>query len=119
MSGLHVDRAGWRCDVRTLTCTGALPSGAAAKVTGTGPLPAAARRGDIFTVWARASVHGTSQRPGTGHSAASLALAVRAPAPPAPAAAGSGSPLLLVAAAAGALLLAGGALLLVTRRARG
>ncbi len=122
VSGLRVDRvtgSGWHCDVRTLTCTGTLPSGAAAKVTGTGPLPAAARRGDTFTVWARASVHGTSQRPGTGHSAASLALAVRAPAPPAPGAAGAagtGSPLPLVAAVAGAVLLAGGLLLLITRR---
>ena len=121
VSGLRADRvtgSGWRCGVRTLTCTGTLPSGASARVTLTGPLPAAARPGDSFTVWAQAAVHGTSQHPGTGPSAAALALAVRAPAPPAPGAAGPGSPLPLVAAAAGALLAVGGALLLAARRSR-
>ena len=45
-SGLHVTgAAGWTCDLRRVTCTGTLPSGASAKVVVTGRLPAATRPG--------------------------------------------------------------------------
>jgi hypothetical protein len=114
-SGLHVTlphAAGWTCDVRRVTCTGTLPSGASGKIAVTGRL-GAARPGGSYTVRARAAVTGTSQRPGA-HSitSASLAVPVR-PAPPRPAAR---SALLPIAAGAGALLLAGGLLLYLARR---
>jgi hypothetical protein len=112
-SGLHVTgAAGWICDVRRVTCTGTLPSGASGQVTVTGRL-GAARPGTSCTVRARAAVTGTSQRPGA-HSitSASLTVPVR-PAPPRPAAR---SALLPIAAVAAALLLAGGLLLYLARR---
>jgi hypothetical protein len=113
-SGLQVTlprAAGWTCDVRRVTCTGTLPSGASAKVAVTGRL--GARPGSSCTVQARAVVTGTSQRPGTPRIAtASLAVPVR-PAPPRPAAR---SALLPIAAVAGVLLLAGGVLLYLARR---
>ncbi len=114
-SGLHVTgAAGWTCDVRRVTCTGTLPSGASGKVEVTGRLGAARPGGSYaYTVRARAAVTGTSQRPGArGITAASLTVPVR-PAPPRPAAR---SALLPVAAAAAALLLAGGLLRYLARR---
>ena len=119
-SGLHVTgAAGWTCDVRRVTCTGTLPSGASGKVAVTGRLPAArpgtSYAGSSYTVRARAAVTGTSQRPGA-HSitSASLAVPVRL-APPLPA-----SPirfaLILIAVAVAALLLAGALLIYITRR---
>jgi hypothetical protein len=113
-SGLHVTlprAAGWTCDVRRVTCTGTLPSGASGQVAVTGLL-GAARPGGSYTVRARAAVTGTSQRPGTPRTATtSLTVPVHsAPAHPA-----AHSPLLPIAAA-GALLLAGALLVYITRR---
>jgi hypothetical protein len=115
-SGLHVTGAsGWTCDVRRMTCTGTLPSGASGRVALTGRLPAAARPGTSYTVRARAAVTGTSQRPGTPRTAtASLTVPVH-PAAPRPAS-GIRSPLLTIAAVAAALLLAGTLLIYVARR---
>ena len=114
-SGLHVTGAsGWTCDVRRMTCTGTLPSGASGRVALTGRLPAAARPGTSYTVRARAAVTGTSQRPGTPRTAtASLTVPVH-PAAPRPAS-GIRSPLLTIAAVAAALLLAGTLLIYVAR----
>ena len=115
-SGLRVTGAsGWTCDVRRVTCTGTLPSGASGRVAITGRLPAAARPGTSYAVQARAAVTGTSQRPGAPRTATvSLAVPVRPAAPRA--ASGPRSPLLPVAAVAAALLLAGALLLFVARR---
>jgi len=126
VTSLHVTGGGtgWSCDIRALTCTGTLPSGASGRIAIAGHLPARARPGDSYTVRARASVAETSQRPGTTRTAASLTVAVHAAAPgagAAPSVAGasaSRSPLPLVAAVAGALLLGGGLLILITRRTR-
>jgi hypothetical protein len=107
--------SGWTCDVRTLTCTGTLPSGASRRVTITGRLPAAARPGTSYTVRARAAVTGTSQRRGTPRTATtSLTIPVH-PAAPRPAA-GIRSTLLTIAAGAAVLLLAGALLLFAARR---
>src|SRR5439155_466080 len=55
-SGLHVTgAAGWTCDVRGVTCTGTLPSGASGTVAVTGRLPAGARPGHSYIVRARAA----------------------------------------------------------------
>jgi hypothetical protein len=109
--------SGWTCDVRTLTCTGTVPSGASRRVAVTGRLPAASRPGISYTVRAHSAVTGTSQRRGTPRTAtASLAVPVR-PAAPRPAS-GIRSPLLTVAVAAAALLLAGALLLVAARRPR-
>jgi hypothetical protein len=105
--------SGWTCDVRTLTCTGTLPSGASRRVAITGRLPAAARPGTSYTVRARAAVTGTSQRPGA-HSITSTSLTVMVhPAAPRPASP-IRFPLILIAAAA--FLLAGALLIYITRR---
>jgi len=117
-SGLHVTphhsaASDWTCDVRRVTCTGILPSGASGQVVVTGRLPAAARPGHSYTVRARAAVTGTSQRPGTPRTATtSLTVPVR-PAPPGPA-----SPIrfALILIAAAAFLLAGALLIYITRR---
>jgi hypothetical protein len=115
-SGLRVTGTrGWICDVRTVTCTGTLPSGASGRVAITGRLPGPARPGNSYTVRARATVTGTSQRPGLPRTATtSLAVPVR-PAAPRPAA-GIRSPLLPVAAVAAILLLAGTLLRYLARR---
>ncbi len=123
VTGLHPSGAAaeWSCDVRTLTCTGTLPSGASGRIAIAGTLPAGARPGDSYTFRARASVTGTSQRPGTTRTTTSLAVAVHAAAPAAgaPGVAPAGrSPLPLVAGVAGVLLLGGGLLILITRRTR-
>jgi hypothetical protein len=107
--------SGWTCDVRTLTCTGTLPSGASRRVAITGRPPAAARPGTSYTVRARAAVTGTSQRRGTPRTATtSLKIPVH-PAAPRPAS-GIRSTLLTIAAVAVALLLAGALLLFAARR---
>jgi len=117
----------WSCGVRTLTCTGTLPAGASSRIAIAGRLPAGPRSGDSYTVRVKASVTGTSQRPGTTRTTASLTVAVHAAAlaapgtPGAPGALGAAaarSPLLLVAAVAGVLLLAGALLIRITRRTR-
>jgi hypothetical protein len=112
--------SGWSCNVRALTCTGTLPSGASSRIAIAGRLPAGARPGDSYTVRARASVADTSQRPGTTRTTASLIVAVHpvALAAPGTSAAAGRSPLPLVAAVAGALLLGGALLILITRRTR-
>jgi len=63
----HVTGAapGLSCHVRTLTCTGTLPSGTSARIAVTGLLPVTAHPGTSCTIRAHASVTGTSQRPGT------------------------------------------------------
>ena len=113
-SGLHVTGAvGWTCDVRRVTCTGSLPSGASGQVAVTGRLGATGPGGS-YTVRARAAVTGTSQCPGVARTA-TTSLTVMVHSAPRPA-----SPirfaLILIAAAAGALLLAGALLIYVTRR---
>jgi hypothetical protein len=114
----------WSCGVRTLTCTGTLPAGASSRIAIAGRLPAGPRPGDSYTVRVKASVTGTSQRPGTTRTTASLTVAVHAAAPGTPGAPGAlgaaaaRSPLLLVAAVAGVLLLAGALLIRITRRTR-
>ena len=108
----------WTCAVRAVTCTGTLPSGASSRIAITGLLPAAARPGDSYTLWAEASVTDTSQRPGTSGTSTSLAIAVRPAAPEPAALLGIRSPLPLIAAIAAALLLAGALLILLTRRPR-
>ena len=118
-SGLHVTgAAGWTCDVRRVTCTGTLPSGASGQVTVTGRLLAAARpgssdTGSSYTVRAPAAVTGTSQRPGTPRIATAP---LTVPVHPAPPRAAARSALLPIAAVAAALLLAGGLLLYLARR---
>ena len=59
----HRRRAGWSCDVRSLTCTGTLPSGASSRIAIAGRLPADSRPGDFYTVRARASVVGPPSVP--------------------------------------------------------
>ena len=113
--------AGWSCDVRSLTCTGTLPSGAFSRIAVAGRLPAGSRPGDSYTVRARASVTETSQRPGTTRTTTSLTVAVHAAAPGTPGAStapAARSPLPLTAIIAAALLLGGGILLVATRRTR-
>ena len=113
--------AGWSCDVRSLTCTGTLPSGAFSRIAIAGRLPAGSRPGDSYTVRARASVTETSQRPGTTRTTTSLTVAVHAAAPGTPGAStapAARSPLPLTAIIAAALLLGGAILLVVTRRTR-
>ena len=113
-SGLHVTgAAGWTCDVRRVTCTGTLPSGASGQVAVIGRLPAAAQPGGSYTVRARAAVTGTSERPGTPRTATTP---LTVPVHSAPARSAAHSPLLLIAAVAGALLLAGSLLVYITRR---
>src|SRR5205823_10054441 len=97
-SGLHVaGPSGWTCDVRRVTCTGTLPSGASGRVALTGRLAAAARPGTSYTVRARVAVTGTSQRPGTPRTTTTLLTVPVHPAAPRPAA-GIRSPLLAIAA---------------------
>jgi hypothetical protein len=107
--------SGWTCDVRTLTCTGTLPSGASRRVAITGHLPAAARPGTSYTVRARAAVTGTSQRRGTPRTATTSLRVPVHPAAPRPAA-GIRSPLLTISAGAAVLLLAGALLVFAARR---
>ncbi len=121
---LHVAGGGpgWSCDVRTLTCTGTLMSGASGRIGIAGRLPAGARPGDSYTVVAQASVAGTSQRPGTTRTTASVTVAVHPAAPGTAGAAGqpsrfpsaAGLPLVAV----GVLLLGGGLLIVIARRTR-
>jgi len=134
----HVTGAapGLSCHVRTLTCTGTLPSGTSARIAVTGLLPVTAHPGTSCTIRAHASVTGTSQplgtsrppstsqppgtfqrsrSPGTSRTTAALTIVVHpAAAPPAAAR----SPLLLIAAVAATLLLAGALLILITCRSR-
>jgi hypothetical protein len=104
-SGLH-------CDVSTLTCTGILPAGASQRITLTGPVPAAIRPGDTYSLRVHATVAGTTQRSRTARTMASLTVTI-GPAAPHPR-----SPLPLIAGAAALLLLAGSLLILLTRRTR-
>jgi hypothetical protein len=115
VTGRVTGTSGWTCDVRTLTCTGTLPSGTSRRVAVTGRLPAAARPGHSYTVRAHAAVTGTSQRRGTPRTATTSLIVPVRPAAPRPAS-GIRSPLLTAAAAAAALLLAGALLLLAARR---
>ena len=75
--------AGWRCDVRALTCSGDLAAGDAERVGISGRLPATARRGTVVDVSAGVSVAGTSQSPGTSRAAVPVRVTVLAAAPPA------------------------------------
>jgi hypothetical protein len=115
VTGRVTGTSGWTCDVRTLTCTGTLPSGASLRVAITGRLPAAARPGTSYTVRARAAVTGTSQRRGTPRTATTSLKIPVDPAAPRPAA-GIRSTLLTIAAGAAVLLLAGALLLFAARR---
>ena len=74
--------AGWACDLRTVTCTGSLPSGASGHIEVTGRVPPDVRPGASYPVSAHVSVAGTSQQAGTVRTTASLRVAVHA-APPA------------------------------------
>ena len=122
LAGLHGTggAAGWACDLRTVTCTGSLPSGASGHIEVTGRVPGDVRPGASYPVSAHVSVAGTSQQPGTVRTTASLAVAVHA-APPAAAGArqaGSGSIVSspLLATVAGVLVL--GTVLLVAAARR-
>ena len=112
--------AGWRCDVRALTCSGDLAAGDAEHLGISGRLPATARRGTAVDASAGVSVAGTSQSPGTTQAAAAVRVTVLAAAPPAAAGPGGrargGAGVLIAAFAAGALLLGGGLLVALARR---
>ena len=114
-SGLHVTgAAGWTCDVRRVTCTGTLPSGASGKVMVTGRLPAAARPALLRRPGPRRrDRHLPAPRRAQHH----LCLAGRPGAPrPATPRCPIRSALLLIAVAAAVLLLAGALLIYITRR---
>jgi hypothetical protein len=122
LAGLHGTggAAGWTCDLRTVTCTGSLASGASGHIEVTGHVPADVRPGASYPVSAHVSVDGTSQQPGTVRTAASLRVAVHA-APRARAGAGqarSGSivGLPLIAVVAGILVLGTALLVGAARR---
>jgi hypothetical protein len=123
LTGLHGTggAAGWSCDLRTVTCTGSLPSGASGHIGVAGRVPGDVRPGASYPVSAHVSVDGTSQQPGTVRTTASLRVAVHA-APPARAGAdrpGSksivSSPLLAVVAG---ILVLGTVLLVAAARRR-
>ena len=80
LTGLRAT-AGWTCDLRTVSCTGNLPSGASGQIDAAGRVPGDVRPGASFPVSAHVSVNGTSQQAGTVPTAASWRIAVHA-APP-------------------------------------
>jgi hypothetical protein len=125
--GLHVTggAAGWSCDTRALTCSGALLAGTSGRVEIAGRLPAGARPGAAYAVSARASVAGTSPGPGPARTTALVNVVVGAAAAGAGNAAVPGAPaggapapagVLLAALIAGVLLVAGGLVIVMTRR---
>jgi hypothetical protein len=107
--------AGWRCDLRSLTCTGALHAGTSGQIDISGRLPGDARSGRTYTLTARTRVAGTSQLPGTVRTTASVKVLVRAAAPAA-AGAGPSSGLVLLAVVAAVFLVVGGLLIGITVR---
>jgi hypothetical protein len=122
LTGLHGTdgAAGWSCDLRTVTCTGSLPSGASGDIDVTGRVPDDVRPGASYPVSAHVSVDGTSQQPGTVQTTASLRVAVHA-APPGAAGTGqAGSQSMvsspLVAVVAGILVLGTALLAAAARR---
>jgi hypothetical protein len=108
---------GWRCDLRALTCTGALHAGTSGQIDISGRLPADARSGRSYTLTARTRVAGTSQLPGTVRTTASVKVLVRAAASAAGGAAQS-SGLVLLAVLAAVFLVVGGLLIGITLRRR-
>jgi hypothetical protein len=104
--------SGWRCDLRTLTCTGTLPAGASGQIDISGRLPADARSGRSYTLTARARVAGTSQLPGQADKVLKTVTVPVSVHPAAPVAAGAGpSASVYFLAGIVALLLVGGGLL--------
>jgi hypothetical protein len=73
--------SGFRCSVRTATCTGTLAAGTSGHVDISGRLPAGAAAGDSYALTARATVADTSQRSSTARLTASVKVLVGAAAP--------------------------------------
>jgi hypothetical protein len=109
--------SGWRCDLRALTCTGALHAGTSGRFDISGRVSADARSGRSYTLTARTRVAGTSQLPGTVRTTASVKVLVRAAAAAARGAAQS-SGLVLLAVVAAVFLIVGGLLFGITLRKR-
>ena len=75
--------SGFRCDIKALTCAGALPAGTSGRIDISGRLPSDAAPGASYTVSARAAVRDTSQLSGTVPTIALVKVSFGAPAPPA------------------------------------
>jgi hypothetical protein len=73
--------SGFRCNVRTATCTGTLAAGSSGHIDISGRLPAGAAAGDSYALTARATVGDTSQRSSTARLTASVKVLVGAAAP--------------------------------------
>jgi hypothetical protein len=109
--------SGWRCDLRALSCTGALDAGVSDRIVLSGRLPASSRPGSSYPVTAAARVAGTSQLSGPAHATASVKVSARAVTPATGVAALSWSVLLLAALVA-VFLVGGGLLVGFTLRRR-
>lgn len=121
LTGLHgPGAAGWSCDLRTVTCTGSLPSGASGQIEVAGRVPGDVRPGASYPVSAHVFVGGTSQQPGTVRTAASLRITVHAAPPAAAGADQRGSQSIvsspLIAVVAGILVLGMALLVAAARR---
>jgi len=109
--------SGWRCDRRTLTCTGTLPAGATGRIGISGRPPASARPGHSYPLTARAAVTGTSQSPGPARTTTAVKVLIHAPAP-APHGSGPSTSVDLLAAVVAVFLVGGGLLVGLTVRRR-